>query len=453
MKTLPVDTVLNAEDFLFGVATSAFQIEGAADDRLPCIWDTFCRQRGAIRDGSNGDVACDHVARVEEDLDLLSWLGVDAYRLSISWARFVDEEGRPNPRGVGFYDRLLDGLAQRGIRAFVTLYHWELPAHLEARGGWLERDTAARFRDYTAQAARLLGDRVTAWGTLNEPWCSAWLGYGTGQHAPGREGLDLYRRAGHHLLLAHGLALESLREHAPGVPVGIVLNDSPCLPATDSAEDRAAAARAEAFHYRWFLEPVLAGRYPALLDSLPAGERPPVEAGDLDTIGAPLDYFGLNYYTVERYRAGGPLGFQADPPAGATTDMGWAVEPDGLRHLLEGLAARYELPPIYICENGIALPDERVDGEVDDPRRVEYLRDHLVALDEAMRAGVDVRGYFHWSLLDNFEWAEGYSKRFGLVWVDFETQERIPKGSAHALREWLAARDGRRQARKAGGGG
>ncbi len=445
IENLPGDSVLNQEAFLFGVATSAFQIEGAVGERRPCIWDAFCREPGKIRDGSNGDIACDHVARSEADLDLLAWLGVDAYRFSINWARFLDEQGRIDPRGLAFYDRLLDGLAERGIKPFVTLYHWELPQHLEARGGWLERDTAARFRDYAALAATRLGDRVEAWATLNEPWCSAWLGYGNGIHAPGRTGLGAYRKAGHHLLLAHGMALEALRSESKSVPVGIVLNDSPCLPASDQPEDADAARIAEAFHYRWFLEPVLAGRYPGLADELPEAQQPPIRPGDLACIGAPIDYLGLNYYTVERYRAGGPLGFEAEPPQGTTSDMGWAVDPDGLRHLLEELAERYELPPVYICENGIALRDECVDGVVDDPRRAAYLRDHLLALDEALRAGVDVRGYFHWSLLDNFEWAEGYTKRFGLVWVDYDTLERVPKGSAHALRQWLGARPGIRR--------
>ncbi len=442
---LPHDSLLNAEDFTFGVATSAFQIEGAVEDRLPCIWDTFCRQPGVIQDGSDGDIACDHVARLESDLDLLSWLGVDAYRFSVSWARFLDEKGAVNPAGLAFYDRLLDGLAKRGIRAFVTLYHWELPAHLEARGGWLNRDTASRFADYGFLVARHLGDRVASWATLNEPWCSAWLGYGSGHHAPGRTGLGHYRQAGHHLLLAHGLALESLRAETPEVPVGIVLNDSPCLPATNSEADAAAAREAESFHYYWFMRPILDGRYPALLERLPADQRPPIEDGDMACIGAPIDYLGLNYYTVEHCRAGGPLGFETVPPEGETTDMGWRIHPDGLRLMLTSLAERFELPPVYICENGIALQDERDGDGIQDPGRTAYLRDHLMALESAMRSGIDVRGYFHWSFMDNFEWAEGYSKRFGLIWVDYETQERVPKHSAHAFREWLAARAERRE--------
>lgn len=439
--TFPRDTPLTRPGFTFGVATSSFQIEGS-HGRLPCIWDRFSEQPGHILDGSNGIVACDHINRLDEDLDLMSWLGIDAYRFSICWSRVILEDGSVNERGMDFYRRLLDGLQRRDIKAYATLYHWELPQFIEDLGGWLNRDTAGRFQDYTAAVCRRLGRGVHAWATLNEPWCSAWLGYGVGMHAPGRSGQGLDRQAGHHLLLAHGMGLDVLRSECPGAEKGIVLNFSPCVPATDTPEDRAAARRADDYHFQWYMKPIMQGVYPDLLAELPEAERPRIEPGDLELISQNIDFLGINYYTRNCYRAGGETGFEEVDPVGPLTAMGWEVYPQGLHDLLVDLDARYELPPLYICENGAAFDDALTQGAVEDPLRIRYLQQHLEALAEAMTAGVDVRGYFYWSLLDNFEWAEGYSKRFGIVYVDFESGARIPKRSALVYRDFLRSRTG-----------
>jgi len=438
---LPKDSPLLADDFLFGVATSSFQIEGAAESRLKCIWDTFCEQPGKIRDGSNGLVACDHLDRWPEDVALMKDMGVDAYRLSLSWPRIIREDGSPNEAGLDVYRRLLDGLAGAGIRAFVTLYHWDLPQHLEDAGGWLRRDTSKRFTDYADIASRALGDRVHSWATLNEPWCAAHLGYGMGIHAPGLSGTQYGIKAAHHLLLAHGLAMPVLADNCPNALNGIVLNFSPCHPAGPEPEHARAARMADDLYNQWYARPVLCGEYPEVMEHLAADERPDIEAGDMATISHPIDFLGVNYYTRTVYRHGGERGFEPVPPQGPhLTDMGWEVYPQGLEELLVDLDSRYELPPILVTENGIALPDERVDGIVNDPRRGQYIQQHLDAVDAAARAGVDLRGYFHWSLMDNFEWAEGYTKRFGLVHVDFDTQERTLKDSAKAWRAFLQGR-------------
>lgn len=426
-------------DFVFGVATSAFQIEGDAGQRLTGIWDRFCEQPGRIRDGSDGLIACDHVHRWREDLDLMSYLGVDAYRFSIAWPRVADERGRPNIRGLDFYRRLVEALNARGIRPFITLYHWDLPQYLQDAGGWLNRDTAYRFRDYVDTVSSAL-EGVHSWATLNEPWCSAYLGHETGLHAPGLANPASGNRAAHHLLLAHGLGMQVLDQTSPDSLNGIVLNFSPCYPATGAEADIAAAAAADEKFNRWYLEPLVLGRYPPRLERLPPAERPEIHDGDLELIAHPLDFLGVNYYTRAVYRDDGQGGFTEVPPEPPLTDMGWQVWPQGLTELLVQLDERYDLPPVFVAENGAAVRDRLADGQVDDRERGEYLESHIEAVVAAIDRGVRVDGFFYWSLLDNFEWTEGYAKRFGLVYVDFETQQRVVKRSGHCYRDFLARR-------------
>ena len=426
-----------SEDFVFGVATSSFQIEGGADARLPSIWDSFCRQPGRIDDHSNGDVACDHFNRWEEDLELIRFLGADAYRFSLSWPRIVRPDGSANQAGLDFYRRILDRLEENSIRPFVTLYHWDLPQHLDDDGGWLNRDTASRFADYADIVSRAFGDRVCSYTTLNEPYCSAWLGYETGEHAPGHAKSGQAFAAGHNLLLAHARALEVLQANRPDALNGIVLNFKPCYPASPAEADRLAAEAAHRDMNRWLIEPVLEGRY---LDGVAASLSAVGEsqlADDLEHISRPVDFLGVNYYTRAVCRANGREYSLVVPESATVTDMGWEVFPRGLTDLLLQLDESYDLPPLFITDNGAAVGDRVVAGAVTDTERTRYVRDHLHALDEAMRQGVDVRGYLCWSLLDNFEWARGYSKRFGLVHVDFETQRRSIKASGLAYRQFL----------------
>jgi beta-glucosidase len=421
--------------FLFGAATSAYQIEGAAseDGRGLSIWDVFARKPGAIADRSTGDVACDHYHLYSEDIALMRWLGLQAYRFSVAWPRILPEgRGRINPKGLAFYDRLVDALLEAGITPFLTLYHWDLPWALEEQGGWRSRETAHAFAEYAEIVGRALGDRVPSFATLNEPWCSAFLGHWTGEHAPGEKNLDAALKAAHHLLLGHGLAVEALR--AAGVKeVGLVLNFAPVY-----GEDEEAVKRADIYHNRFFLDPVLGRGYPEspFLNPPPM----PIQEGDLEIIARPIDFLGVNYYSRARVARGeGLYPVRYLPLENPVTYMGWEVYPQGLYDLLKRLARETSMP-LYITENGAAYPD-RWQGEevVEDPERVAYLRDHLEAALRAKAEGVDLRGYFVWSLLDNFEWAFGYTKRFGIVYVDYPTQRRIPKRSAHWYREWIKA--------------
>lgn len=441
--SLPAQSPLSAREFTYGVATAAFQIEGAADRRLPCIWDTFCDKPGSISDGSNGQVACDHYHRWEQDLDLIEQLNVDAYRFSVSWPRVMHADGSVNTEGMDFYLRLLDRLAEKQIKAFVTLYHWDLPQHLEDAGGWQNRATAYQFQAYAEAVSRAFGDRVYSYATLNEPFCSAYLGYEKGIHAPGISDLKAGRTAAHHLLLAHGLAMQVLAKNSPHSLNGIVLNMSPTYPRSDTPADREAAALADDFLFQWYAEPLLNGRYPErALAHLPASARPPIEAGDMALIQQPLDYLGLNYYTRGIFHADAERGFAESIPAGAPlTDMGWEVYPQGLTDLLTRLNQRYPtLPPIYITENGAAMVDQLDQGAVQDAERLDYFQTHLQAVHNAVCAGVDVRGYFAWSLMDNFEWALGYEKRFGIVYVDYANQQRIIKASGQAFAQFIGNR-------------
>lgn len=441
----PGNSPMRGPEFTWGVATASYQIEGAAgaDGRLPSIWDTYCATPGKVLNGHTGDVACDHYHRWASDVDLVAELGVDAYRLSIAWPRVIGLDGQLNYQGVDFYRRLLDRLADKGVRRYVTLYHWDLPQHLEDRGGWLNRDTAYRFADYADKISRALQGRVTAWSTLNEPWCSAYLGYSHGRHAPGHRQPRYAPQAMHHLLLGHGLALPVLKANDPGAQRGIVVNVGRGVPEDPhSAADRDAAHLFEVQQNAWVLDALLEGRYPDELFRLWPGTQPLVLEGDMERISQPLDHLGINYYYRSTLRSDGAHGFvEVHPPEVERTQMGWEVAPQAFTELLLGFHRRYaNLPPVVITENGMASADAVVDGVVDDPQRISYLQRHFAAVHEAMVAGVDVRGYFIWSLMDNFEWAYGYERRFGLVHVDYDTQQRTLKKSAQSLQAFLHER-------------
>ena len=425
--------------FLWGVATSAFQIEGAAhsDGRGDSIWDEFCRRPGAIKDGSNGDVACDHYHRMAEDIALVASLNVRAYRFSISWPRVQPlGSGAWNEAGFAFYDRLVDTLLEHGIEPHVTLYHWDLPQALQQAGGWMSRDTVDRFVEYACEVERRLGDRIASIATHNEPWVVSVLGHEAGIFAPGIKSQKVAMQVSHHLLLSHGLALRALRAQGARAPLGIVLNQSPIHAATDSPADLAKARLDDGLTIRWYMDALLHGMYPDDVIAFLGADAPVAPAGEMLAIQQPLDFLGINYDTRNVSGTGAPR----DPVAAGTevTDMGWEVFPAGLSELLQRLHADYDLPPVYIMENGAAYPDRVVEGRVADPDRTRYLRSHIDAMADALDSGVEVAGYFVWSLLDNFEWADGYAKRFGIVYVDYPTQRRIPKDSALWYRSFCA---------------
>jgi beta-glucosidase len=449
-------------DFLWGSATASYQIEGAVaeDGRTPSIWDTFSHTPGKVLDGDTGDVADDHYHRYAEDVALMARLGLRSYRFSIAWPRITpqvtaDDLGPVNPAGLAFYDRLVDALLAAGIAPAATLYHWDLPQALEDAGGWPERRTAERFGEYAAVVAEHLGDRLSTVITLNEPWCAAFLGYAAGIHAPGRTEPAAALAAVHHLNLAHGLAASAVRAAAPGTDVALTLNLGWFRPASDSPEDADAVRRADGLQNRVFLDPALRGSYPAdvLEDTASVTDWSFVRDGDLELVHQPLDALGLNYYspTVVRRAAPGTVPERADghgdapgspwvaaddvefpQQPGPYTDMGWPIDPEGMRVLLVRLSQENPGLPLYVTENGAAYGDgPGPDGAVHDEQRIAYLRGHLEAVARARAEGADVRGYYLWSLLDNFEWAYGYSKRFGIVHVDYDTQVRTPKDSAH----------------------
>ncbi|MET7881117.1 MULTISPECIES: GH1 family beta-glucosidase [Micromonospora] len=443
--------------FLWGAATAAYQIEGAAadDGRTPSIWDTFSHTDGLVVAGHTGDVACDHYHRLGGDVALMAEMGLKSYRFSVSWPRVQPGgTGAANRQGLDFYKRLVDELLANGIEPWLTLYHWDLPQELEDAGGWPSRDTAARFADYTTLMADALGDRVRYWTTLNEPWCSAFLGYGSGVHAPGRSnGADAVR-AGHHLMLGHGLAVQALRAARPTAEVGVTVNLYPVDPASDAPADVDAARRIDGLANRFFLDPLLRGSYPADLvsDLSTVTDFDHVHDGDLAIISTPLDLVGINYYS--RHVVAAPAeGAEPEPYWRApscwpgsedvrfvsrgfpVTDMGWEIDAPGLVETLRRVHEDYTDLPLYVTENGSAFVDEVVDGQVDDVDRLGYFDAHLRAAHEAIDAGVPLKGYFAWSLMDNFEWAWGYTKRFGMIHVDYDTQTRIPKSSAR----WYAS--------------
>ncbi|GLY28068.1 GH1 family beta-glucosidase [Kineosporia sp. NBRC 101731] len=440
--------------FRWGVATAAYQIEGAAaeDGRTPSIWDTYSHTPGQVHGDDNGDVACDHYHRMPDDVALIKGLGVDTYRFSISWPRVQPGgSGRLNPKGVDFYSRLVDELLANDVDPWVTLYHWDLPQELEDAGGWPARDTAHRFADYAALMFDQLSDRVTNWTTLNEPWCSAMLGYAYGHQAPGHRDFPAGIRAVHHLLLGHGLATQRMREAATGldrpVHLGITLNLGPAHPATDTDEDREAARRADGLNNRLYLDPLLKGAYPAdVMDDVALRQAElPVQEGDLEIISTPIDVLGVNYYTGwlishldedgSSVDSDGALVARSVGRGRPATAMGWEIVPEVFTELLLRLSREYPGVPLFITENGAAFDDVvAADGSVPDPERQAYLESHIHAVQDAVVRGADVRGYFVWSLLDNFEWSYGYDKRFGIVRVDYKTQERTLKDSAHWLR-------------------
>ncbi|MFX0537251.1 GH1 family beta-glucosidase [Ornithinimicrobium sp. Y1847] len=447
--------------FRWGAATAAYQIEGAAteDGRRDSIWDEFARTPGAVWNGDDGSVACDHYHRYRDDVAMMRELGLDTYRFSTSWARVCPDGSTPNPAGLDFYSRLIDELLEAQITPWLTLYHWDLPQALEDRGGWPERDTALRFADYAGVVHDALGDRVRIWTTLNEPWVSAYLGYAAGVHAPGRTEPVAALRATHHLLLGHGLAIQELRRRDPELTLGATLNFTPAVPANpDSAADVEAARRVDLMANRIFVEPMMTGSYPAELERDLGGLWPEelVQDGDLELISADIEVLGVNYYTSQAVTGAEPAAMHTaaeqarrfDPPSPnvgcedvqvvrrgiPVTDMGWEITPDAFRDLIVRLHRDYTGPRgtgLVITENGMAWPDEvGDDGMVHDEERIDYLRSHVRAAAEAIEAGADLRGYLVWSLLDNFEWAFGYAKRFGIVHVDYETQVRTPKDSA-----------------------
>lgn len=428
--------------FRFGAATASYQVEGAVreDGRGESIWDRFSHKPGAVANGDTGDVACDHYHRWADDLDLMVELGLESYRFSIAWPRVQpDGRGPLNSRGVAFYRRLAEGLLERGIEPVATLYHWDLPQARQEVGGWAVRDTALRFAEYAAHMAAELGDVVQGWITHNEPWVVAFLGHAHGRKAPGIKDWPTALAVSHNLLLSHGLAVDALRA-AVKAPVGITLNLNPMR-----GDEPAAVAMMDAHQNRWFLDPVLRGTYPVeMLEHYERvfGPLPVLNPEDMDVISRPIDFLGVNYYnpTYVRSSSEAPLGVSTVVPRGATTAMGWPVDASGLQDMLLRLRADYGDLEIWITENGAAFDDERlVDGVVEDPSRVAYLRTHLEALRSAVQAGVNVQRYHAWSLLDNFEWEHGYDKRFGIVRVDYDTQERTPKRSALWYRDHIAA--------------
>jgi beta-glucosidase len=419
------------KDFVWGVATSAFQIEGAAqiDGKGPSIWDTFCNTPGAIADSSNGEVACEHYTRLEEDLDLIASLGVNAYRFSVAWPRVQPiGEGAWNEAGMAFYERLVDGLIARNIQPYLTLNHWDLPQALQDKGGWASRETVHHFVAYAQGIARRLGHKVASITTHNEPWVMAFLGHESGIFAPGIKSRAIGLQVAHHLLLSHGLAVQALRKQGCKAKLGIVLNLSPMHPATLSAADHASAVLEDGKLMRWYLDPLFKGQYPADVLAHFGADCPVVDTGDMAAIATPIDFLGINYYSRSVISA--DQSWEAKQGGKPLTDMGWEVYPEGLTELLVRVHKDYALPSIYITENGGAFKDEWVGDKIHDTDRKAYLEQHIAALGDAMQAGVNIKGYMVWSLLDNFEWAFGYEKRFGIVHVDFATQKRTLKDSA-----------------------
>ncbi len=442
---IPVDPPrLFPPNFVWGVATSSFQIEGAAteDGKGESIWDHFCRVPGAIADASDGLVACDHVHRLEADLDMIASLGVDAYRFSVSWPRVQPTgQGAWNEAGLAFYERLVDGLLKRGILPYLTLHHWDLPQALQEQGGWAARDTVHHFVDYAVGIQRRLGSRLASITTHNEPWVMAVLGYETGIFAPGIKDRAKAMAAAHHLLLSHGLAVQAMRAEGGCKKLGIVLNLSPVQAASPSEADQAQALLEDGRLVRWYMDPLIKGRYPDDVWAHLGADVPEVHAGDLAHISTPIDFMGINYYTRSVVSAAGP--WDVNSSGRELTDMGWEIYPEGLTELLVRLHRDYAVPPLYVTENGGAFKDDHTESEgahlsrVHDADRTDYIARHIAAVGEALRQGVPMAGYMVWSLMDNFEWASGYVKRFGIVHVDYATQARTLKDSALWYRSFL----------------
>ena len=435
-------------DFIWGASTAAYQVEGAAreDDRGESIWDRFSHTPGKVLNGDTGDVAADHYHRFREDIALMRELGVDAYRFSIAWPRIITSgSGAVNQKGIDFYKRLLDALLSAGIEPWATLYHWDLPQPLQDKGGWTNRDTVERFGEYADVITRALADQVKHWFTINEPWIISFLGYGIGVHAPGERDWKAMLVVLHNLLLAHSRGVQAVRANVPHGDVGLVLNSSDVRPASDSDADRDAAARWDGFLNRWILDPVTGRGYPEDMVRAFDDFVPNTQPGDLDQIAAPTDFLALNYYFPNYVRAGAAsdlLGvIQAEAPAQfPRTATNWPVDPTGLSAMLTRMERDYHFPALYVVENGAAYVDPGpIDGRVNDPERTAYLERHIAAVHDATEQGAPVKGYFVWSLLDNFEWNSGYSKRFGIVHVDYATQARTIKDSGRRYAEIIAA--------------
>jgi beta-glucosidase len=445
MKILPKN--LAPKHFEWGCATSSFQIEGGTNEggRVATIWDDFCAQPGRIKDASDGTIACDHFHRYADDVKLIADLGFKHYRFSIAWARIVNADNSVNMAGVDFYSRLLDELAKHNITPNATLFHWDLPSHLE--GGWLNRDTAYRFADYAALIAEHLGDRLPRVATLNEPWCSAFLGYDLGVFAPGHKNRESSLSAAHHLMLAHGLGIQAWRSRLPQTSLGIVLNPELCDPLTSKAEDIQAAKMAEYERNDSFLNPLFGREWPSVLLDQMGSRLADRQTGDLKITAQAMDFIGLNYYTRSIAKApsspeDAKRGYTFVPPDAADTskqltDIGWEIYPEGLKRVVNNLTQNWPLPPIWITENGAADNTPVVNGSCNDDMRCSYIEQHLNKMSELITEGTDIRGYYVWSLLDNFEWAHGYSERFGVVHVDFETQARTQKKSALMVKALL----------------
>lgn len=427
------------EGFVWGVATSAYQIEGAVneDGRGDSIWDTFCRVPGAIANGHHGDVACNHYRCWREDLDLIASLGVDAYRFSVSWPRVrPNGSGAWNAKGLDFYERIVEGLLERGVKPYLTLNHWDLPQALQSIGGWANRDTVHRFVEYAQGIHARLGDRIEAITTHNEPWVMVELGHETGVFAPGIKNRATAYQVAHHLLLSHGKALQALRADGCQAKLGIVLNLSPMHPASDSPADRAKTTLEDGKLLRWYLDPLFKASYPADVLAYLGKDAPSVESGDLAVIAEPMDFLGVNYYSRAVVSSAGA--WDIHQSGREVTEMGWEVYPEGLTELMLRLRDDYPIPPIYVTENGAAFSDQIIDGQVRDPLRTDYISRHIKAVSDAIHAGVPVHGYMVWSLLDNFEWTSGYGKRFGIVHVDYVTLQRTLKNSAHWYKAFLS---------------
>lgn len=417
--------------FVWGAATAAYQIEGARneDGKGPSIWDTFTHTPGKISDGDNGDVACDHYHKFAEDFSIMKQLGIHAYRFSISWPRiYPGGKGLINWRGLDFYDRLVDALLSLNIEPFITLYHWDLPQALQDKGGWVSRDTTGYFADFAAAVLRRLGDRVKYWMTFNEPWIIAVLGNYSGEHAPGLKDHKTALQVGHHLLVAHGMAIQAIRAIEPKAEIGIAINMEPAEPATDKPEDKQAAAQLWSTTGEWQLDALFRACYPPDALRLFGPLAPAVLPNDFALIAQKIDFLGINYYTRSVVTANGPIHRIA---GSEYTQMGWEIQAPALYRLLKDINQTYRLPPVYVTENGMPLDDKLIDGHVHDAQRIKYIHDHLVELRKAMHEGVKVGGYFVWSLLDNFEWQYGFSRRFGIVYTDYQTEQRYIKDSGY----------------------
>jgi len=427
------------KDFLWGAATASYQIEGGglSEGRGESIWDRFSHTPGKVIDGDTGDLACDHLHRYKEDVKMMADLGLQAYRFSVAWPRVIPAgTGRINEMGLDFYDRLVDELLRYGIQPFATLYHWDFPQELQDKGGWANPESIQWFADYTDAVTRALGDRVRGWITHNEPWCASILSYLLGVYAPGLNDAPLAYRVAHHLLLSHGAAMGVIRQNCPGTPAGITLNLSPIVPSSESEDDILAAHFWDGTANRWFLDPLFKGTYPADIVAVYDGALDGIDLDAIKAAAVPMDFLGINYYTRNVVATDGNPNIPADAQY---TEMGWEVYPQGLTDLLVRVHEDYAPNAIYITENGAAFDDPApVDGIVEDPKRVDYLKGHFQAADNAIMQGVPLKGYFVWSLMDNFEWTYGYSKRFGIVYVDYKTQVRTPKRSARFYQEMIA---------------